>query len=197
MAILPLVIAPDPLLSQVSAPVTAVTEEVRELLSHMVDTMYFSRGIGLAAVQVGVPVRAIVADVHWREEEDATRRPLKLVNPEIVWSSADEGSYKEGCLSFPEQYSDVERPLEVRVKYLDENGKEQMLEADGLLATCLQHEIDHINGITFVDHISRLKREMIIKRLTKLKKAGAFDEEVHVHGPGCSHGHHHHHDEAH
>lgn len=196
MAILPLVIAPDIRLNTASTPVPEVNDEVRDLLDDMVDTMYFSRGIGLAAVQVGAMVRVIVVDVNWREDEDATRKALKLVNPELVWTSDDAAIYKEGCLSFPEQYSDVARPTQCRVRYLDEDGKSQEIEARGLLATCLQHEIDHINGIVFVDHISRLKRDMILKKLAKLKKSGAFDEDDHVHGPGCSHGHHHH-DEAH
>ena len=196
MAILPLIIAPDESLKRPSSAVDTVTDEVRELLNDMADTMYYSRGIGLAAVQIGVPLRVITVDVNWREEADETRKPLKLINAEIVWSSDEEGGYKEGCLSFPDMFSEVERPLSVRVKYLDETGTPQELLAEGLLATCLQHEIDHTNGVTFVDHISRLKREMILKKLTKLKKAGAFDEEEeHVHGPNCSHGHHHHHPE--
>lgn len=191
MAIMPIVIAPDERLKQPSKAVEKVTEEIRELLSDMADTMYFSRGIGLAAVQVGVHLRAIVVDIHWDEHDDSTRKPLKFINPEIVWESEEDNSYKEGCLSFPEQYSDVSRPKKIRVKFLDETGAEKEIEADGLLATCLQHEIDHTKGITFVDHISRLRRDMILKKLSKMKKAGAFDEEDdHVHGPNCSHHHH-------
>ncbi len=193
MAIMPIIIAPDERLKQPSAKIEAVTDDVRALLDDMVDTMYFSRGIGLAAVQVGVHLKAVVVDIHWHENDDSTRNPMKFINPEIVWNSQEDSTYKEGCLSFPDQFSDVDRPASVRVQYLDEHGKPQELLAEGLLATCIQHEIDHTNGITFVDHISRLKREMIHKKLTKLKKAGAFDEDDHVHGPHCSHGHDHHH----
>lgn len=194
MAVLPLIIAPDPILKEISTPVEAVDDEVRAFLDDMLDTMYRSRGIGLAAVQVGVLKRLIVVDVHWREENPAeTRKPLKLINAEIVSDSGDLLSYKEGCLSFPDQFSEVDRPGTIKVRYLDEHGKEQELEADGLLATCIQHEIDHTNGITFVDHISRLKRDMIIKKLVKAKKAGMFDEHHHhdhdhVHGEHCNHG---------
>ncbi len=196
MAVMPLVIAPDQRLNTPSVPVPEVNDEVRELLNDMVDTMYFSRGIGLAAVQVGVMSRVAVVDVHWREDDDHTpRTPLKMVNPKVVWASEEMGTYKEGCLSYPDMYSDVARPARCRVSYLDETGAQKEIEADGLLATCIQHEVDHTDGIVFVDHISRLKREMIIKKLTKLKKAGVFDEHDHdhghVHGPNCSHGHHH------
>ena len=167
MAILPLIIAPDPFLQeQISVPVEAVDDVVRATLDNMLDTMYRANGIGLAAVQVGILKRMIVIDVHWRDEESATRQPLKLINPEIITSSEEESSYNEGCLSFPDQFSEVERPAYVKIRYLDEHGMQQELEADGLLATCIQHEIDHTNGITFVDHISRLKRDMIIKKLT-------------------------------
>lgn len=192
MAIMPIVIAPDERLKQVSKPVEKVTDEIRELLNDMVDTMYYSRGIGLAAVQVGIHLRAIVVDIHWDDRDDATRKPLKFINPEIVELSEEENTYKEGCLSFPDQYSDVVRPKKIRVKYLNEDGEEKTIDADGLLATCLQHEIDHINGITFVDHVSRLKRDMIIKKLNKMKKAGAFeeDEDEHTCGSGCGHHHH-------
>jgi peptide deformylase len=192
MAVLPLIIAPDPLLKKVSAPVTVVDDEVRTLLDDMLDTMYHSNGIGLAAVQVGILERLIVIDVNWRDEEATSRKPLKLINAEIISDSKDEHSYKEGCLSFPDQFSEVVRPGTVKVRYLDEHGKPQELEADGLLATCIQHEIDHTNGITFVDHISRLKRDMIHKKLAKAKERGDFDHDHHhdhhhVHGEHCNH----------
>jgi peptide deformylase len=179
MAILELIIAPDPILKTPSKPVTEVTDNIRELLDHMLDTMYDSRGIGLAAVQVGAHLKAIVVDVEWREEESSSRKPLKMINAEVLHFSDEEKPYNEGCLSFPEQYSEVIRPASIKVKYLDELGAPQELEATGLLATCIQHEIDHTNGITFVDHISKLKRDMIHKKLTKLKKQGHFD------GHGC------------
>jgi peptide deformylase len=185
MAVLPLIIAPDPILKITSAPVAEVNDEVRALLNNMLDTMYHSGGIGLAAVQLGIHQRLIVADVAWREEDDSSRKPFKLINAEIVSNSEDEREYKEGCLSFPDQYSEVVRPSEVKIKYLDEQGKPQELSASGLLATCIQHEIDHTNGITFVDHISRTKREIILNKLTKAKRRGDFD--VHVHDEHCNH----------
>jgi peptide deformylase len=185
MAVLPLIIAPDPILKTVSKPVTEVNDEVRGILNDMLDTMYHSGGIGLAAVQVGIHKRLIVVDVNWREEDDTSRKPYKLVNAEIVSGSEELREYKEGCLSFPDQYSEVTRPSGVKIKYLDENGVAQELVATDLLATCIQHEIDHTNGITFVDHISRTKREMILNKLTKAKKRGDFDP--HVHGEHCNH----------
>ncbi len=192
MAVLPLVIAPDDFLKQQSAVVEGVDDEIRGILDDMLDTMYHSHGIGLAAVQVGILARLIVVDVNWRKEEADTRKPLKMINAEILWDSDEEGVYNEGCLSFPDQYSDVSRPKQIKVAYLDEYGKKQELEADGLLATCIQHEIDHTNGITFVDHISRLKRDMIHKKLAKGKKAGLYDHDYHhhhdhVHGEHCNH----------
>lgn len=191
MAILPIVIAPDARLKQKSLPVEKVDGTVRQLLQDMLDTMYNAHGIGLAAVQVGVLKRAIVVDVE-HNDDHAPGKPLMMVNPEIVESDAELSTYNEGCLSFPQQYSEVERPKTITVKYLDENGKEQTLKADGLLATCIQHEIDHADGINFVDHISKLKREMIIKKLDKGKKRGDYD---HIYAPHA-HGHHHHdHDE--
>jgi len=189
MAILPLVIAPDQLLKQKSAPVEVVDDEVREMLDDMLDTMYRMNGIGLAAVQVGVLKRMIVVDVNWRDEEAATRKPMKLINAEILSDSDEDSIYNEGCLSFPDQFSEVVRPKQIKVAYLDEHGKPRELEAEGLLATCIQHEIDHTNGITFVDHISRLKRDMILKKLTKAKERGDFDHDHHhhVHGEHCNH----------
>jgi peptide deformylase len=186
MAILPLVIAPDPILKTPSKAVDRVDDAVRALLEDMLDTMYDSRGIGLAAVQVGVHRKLIVVDVDWREEESDSRNALKMVNAEILSFSPETKPYQEGCLSFPEQYSEVIRPAQIEVKYLDENGNPQQLKAEGLLATCIQHEIDHTNGITFVDHISKLKRDMIHKKLTKMKKQGRFDHE---HGCGDPHCH--------
>lgn len=188
MSVLPLVIAPDPFLNQPSATIETVDDEVRALLDDMLETMYDSRGIGLAAVQIGQHKRAIVIDVEWKEDDLSSRNPIKLINAEVVETSERDNSYNEGCLSFPEQYSEVIRPESVTVKYLDENGEEQILEASGLLATCVQHEIDHTDGITFVQHISRLKRDRIVKKLQKMKKAGAFDGHD-CGDPHCGHDH--------
>jgi len=187
MALLPLVIAPDPRLKTKSEPVAAVTEEIRMLAFDMLETMYHERGVGLAAVQVGVLMRLIVADVDWREEEQG--KQWVFINPEILELSDKPHTYKEGCLSFPDQFADVERPERVRVRFTDLDGQVREKTFTGLLATCVQHEIDHINGITFVDHISRIKKDMILRKLQKLKKAGAFDHDHdHVHGEHCNHG---------
>lgn len=172
MAVLPLVIAPDERLNKKSEPVAKVDDSIRKLLNDMIETMVANDGIGLAAVQVGVHKRCIVIDIARREGRN---EPIKLVNPEIVSGSDDINVFMEGCLSFPDQFSEVERPKTVTVKYLDENGVEKTLKADGLLATCLQHEIDHINGVVFVDHISQLKRDMILRKLKKAKRLGLID----------------------
>ena len=173
MAVRPLVIAPDERLNIASEKVTAVDDAIRLLLNDMLDTMYANDGIGLAAVQIGVHKRCIVVDVAVREGRN---EPMKFINPEIVSNSADESAFTEGCLSFPDQYSEVVRPESVLVRYLDEHGAEKMLEASGILATCLQHEIDHINGVVFVDHISKMKRDMILRKLKKAKRLGLVDE---------------------
>jgi peptide deformylase len=170
MAILPLVVEPDPRLHVPSAKVTVVDDGVRQLLNDMLETMYAHEGIGLAAVQVGIHKRCVVIDVAQRE---GRQEPIKLVNPELVETSPEPSVFLEGCLSFPDQYSEVERPKTVTVRYLDEHGVEKTLRASGILATCLQHEIDHTNGIVFVDHISKLKRDMILRKLTKAKRLGA------------------------
>lgn len=174
MAILPLIIAPDPRLNIPSKKVEVVDDAVRKLAADMLDTMYANEGIGLAAVQVGVHQRVIVVDVARR---DGGTDPQVYINPEIISDDGDASVYLEGCLSFPDQFSEVERPAGVTVKYLDLDGKEQTVHATDILATCLQHEIDHVNGIVFVDHISKLKREMILKKLTKAKKLGMFSEQ--------------------
>lgn len=187
MSILPIIVAPDPVLKQVSAAVTTVDDGIRRTLDDMLETMYRAGGIGLAGVQVGILKKLIVIDVAWRDEDDGTRKPLKLINAEVIWNSEEESAYNEGCLSFPDQYSDVIRPMEIKILYLDENGNKQELQTSGLLATCIQHEIDHTNGITFVDHISRLKRDMIIKKLEKAKRNGVFDHHHHEHDEFCNH----------
>jgi peptide deformylase len=173
MAILPIVVAPDPVLKRKADPVGAVTDKERTLLDDMLETMYDAPGIGLAAPQVGVSKRMLVLDIAGQDEEP---RPMRVINPEIVAASVDMAIYDEGCLSFPEQYAQVRRPSHITLRYLDETGAAQEIEADGLLATCLQHEIDHLDGITFVDHISSLKRTMILKKLTKLKKQGRLQD---------------------
>jgi len=186
MPIRPLIIAPDPRLKTKSSPVEKIDAEIKQLAADLFDTMYHARGIGLAAVQVGVLKRVLVTDITWREEEGPGEQWV-LINPEIISNSDDERVYKEGCLSFPDQFAEVMRPDTVRVRYLDLDGKQQEKEFDGLLATCIQHEIDHLNGVVFVDHISSVKKDMIIRKLTKLKKAGVFEPE-HVHGDHCNHG---------
>lgn len=173
MTILPLVLAPDERLKTPSAPVEVVDDALRGFMDDMLETMYAHQGIGLAAVQVGVHKRIIVVDVAQREGK---HEPIKLINPEVVQEAKQLSVYNEGCLSFPDQFSDVERPESVLVRYLDEHGQPQELRATGLLATCIQHEIDHTKGIVFVDHISPLKRNMILRKLTKAKRLGLLSE---------------------
>jgi peptide deformylase len=172
MARLPLIIAPDPRLKKNATPVSGVGPELVRLMDNMLETMYGANGIGLAAPQVGVLQRVIVVDVAGKDEEP---QPIGLANPEVVWADEVLSSYNEGCLSLPEQYSDVIRPRAVRVRYLDRDNRAQEIHGDGLLATVLQHEIDHLDGVLFVDHISLLKRNMILRRLRKWKKAGSDD----------------------
>jgi len=165
MAIRPLVILPDSQLRLVSNPVETVTPEIRTLVDDMFETMYDAPGIGLAAIQVGVARRLLVIDLA---KDDQPKAPHVFVNPTIVQSSDERGTYEEGCLSIPDYYAEVERPATVKVEYFDADGKPQSMEADGLMATCLQHEIDHLNGVLFIDHISKLKRDMVIKKFKKL-----------------------------
>ncbi len=167
MSVKPLVILPDPILRQVSRPVERMGDQVRKLAGDMLDTMYDAPGIGLAAVQVGVPLRMLVIDLAKEGEPPA---PHIFINPEIVESSEDRSVYEEGCLSIPDYYAEVERPASVRVKYLDRDGKAQEIVAERLMATCLQHEIDHLNGVLFIDHISKLKRDMVVKKFKKLAR---------------------------
>lgn len=165
MAVLPLVTAPDPRLAVPSAAVDTVDDTLRTFINDMIDTMYASDGIGLAAVQVGVHKRILVMDL----QENDTRHPHVVINPVIINSSDNHSIYKEGCLSFPGQTANVTRPDRVTVEYLDIQGDKQTMECDGLLATCIQHEIDHLNGVTFVDHLSRLKKDMILRKMRKLR----------------------------
>ena len=167
MSIKPLIILPDPVLRQVSKPVERIDAPLLKLADDMLETMYDAPGIGLAAIQVGEPLRMLVIDLAKEGEKPA---PQVFINPEIVASGDERSVYEEGCLSIPDYYAEVERPATVRVKYLDRDGKPQVTEADGLLATCLQHEIDHLNGVLFIDHISKLKRDMVVKKFKKLAK---------------------------
>jgi peptide deformylase len=173
MTIRPILILPDPRLKLVSAPIAAVTDEVRALASIMLDTMYDAPGIGLAAIQIGEPTRLMVIDVSRKDEE---RKPLALINPEIVWSSPEHSIYEEGCLSIPEYYEEVERPAVVTVRFLDAQGAECEMTAEGVLATCLQHEIDHLDGVLFIDHISKLKRDRVIRKFKKDAKRKAEED---------------------
>ena len=172
MAILPIVEVPDPRLRQISSPVEKVDDEVRALIRDMFETMYDAPGIGLAAIQVGVPKRILVIDLQEPEVEDGPpiKDPRVFINPEIIKHSDEEVPYLEGCLSVPDQYAEVERPDHIRARWLDENGKAHEEQLDGLLAVCLQHEMDHLEGILFIDHLSRLKREMVLKKLAKMRK---------------------------
>jgi peptide deformylase len=166
MALLPIIVAPDYRLKHRSEVVKDVTDEHRKLIDDMFDTMYHAPGIGLAAPQVGVLKRIIIVDISKGEEEP---QPYKFINPEITWSSDELFEFDEGCLSLPEHYAQVTRPDQIHLTYIDPDGQKQMLEAKGLLATCIQHEIDHLDGILFVDHISKLRRDLIIRKLKKYK----------------------------
>ncbi|WP_173933224.1 peptide deformylase [Chelativorans sp. Marseille-P2723] len=167
MTVRPIIILPDPKLRQVSKPMERVDDEVRQLASDMLETMYDAPGIGLAAIQVGEPVRMLVLDVS---EKDEPKNPQVFINPEIMARSDARNVHEEGCLSIPDYYAEVERPAEVTVNYIDLDGKQQTVEASGILATCLQHEIDHLNGVLFIDHLSKLKRDIVLRRFRKLAK---------------------------
>jgi peptide deformylase len=172
MALLPIVEVPDPRLRQISSRVEKVDDEVRALVADMFETMYEAPGIGLAAIQVGVPKRILVIDLQEPEEEggEPVRDPRVFINPEILQASDQEVPYTEGCLSVPDQYAEVDRPDRIHARWLDLESRVHEEEIEGLLATCLQHEMDHLEGILFIDHLSRLKREMILKKLTKQRK---------------------------
>lgn len=167
MTIKPLIILPDPILREVSKPIETMDSEVKKLADDMLETMYDAPGIGLAAIQIGVARRMLVLDVSKDGEDKA---PLVFINPEVVSASDARSVYEEGCLSIPDYYAEVERPATITVEYIDLEGKKLTAKADGLLATCLQHEIDHLNGVLFIDHISKLKREMVIRKFTKAAK---------------------------
>ena len=169
MALRDILLIPDKRLRMKSEPVKAIDKDIRALIEDMFETMYAAPGIGLAAIQIGVPRRVVTVDLA---KKDDPAEPQVFINPEVVWSSDDKATYEEGCLSIPEYYEEVERPKSVRVKFLDRDGKPQEIEADGLLGTCLQHEIDHLNGVLFIDHISKLKRDMVLKKFKKAAKHG-------------------------
>ena len=170
MSFLSIVHAPDPRLKAVSEPVANVDDALRQLMDDMLETMYEAPGVGLSAIQVNVPKRLIVLDVG---DESESRNPLHLINPEIIWHSEATAVFNEGCLSLPEQYAEIERPAEIRVRYIDYDGKQQERAADGILARCIQHEYDHLDGILFVDHLSAVKRSMILRKLVKAKRLQA------------------------
>ncbi len=168
MALLSIITAPDPRLKVKSRPVERVDASLRRLMDDMLETMYAAPGIGLAAPQVGVTKRVLVLDVAREGEAPA---PLRMANPEVIWTSEEIASMEEGCLSLPDEYAPVARPARCRVRYLDHENELREIEADGLLAACIQHEIDHLEGVLFVDHISTLKRGIILRRLQKARKA--------------------------
>ena len=170
MTVRPLVILPDAQLRLISEPVSAVTDEIRTLARDMIETMYDAPGVGLAAIQIGVAKRVVTIDTS---KDENAKNPTVYLNPEIVWSSEEKRVYDEGCLSIPEFYGEVERPDRVRVRYMNLDGQSVEQEADGLLATCLQHEIDHLNGVLFIDHLSKLKRDRVMKKFTKAAKRDA------------------------
>jgi peptide deformylase len=175
MALREIIKLPDKRLRLVSAPVKKIDAGVRALVDDMFETMYAAPGIGLAGIQIGVDKRVVVMDLSKRDD---THKPQVFINPEIVWSSEEKSSHEEGCLSIPEYYEEVERPSEVKVKYLDLDGKVHEISAVGLLATCIQHEIDHTNGVLFIDHISKLKRDRVVKKFAKAAKSAKKKPEA-------------------
>jgi peptide deformylase len=173
MALRDIIVLPDKRLRSVSKPVVEISDEIRTLVADMFETMYEAPGVGLAAIQVGVPSRVVVMDLSKREAE---AEPRVLINPEITWSADEKSLYEEGCLSIPDIHEDVERPARVKIRYLDLDGKPHEADAEGLFATCIQHEVDHLNGVLFIDHISKLKRERIIKKFIKAAKRAEQEE---------------------
>jgi peptide deformylase len=168
MALREILVVPHPVLKQVSTKVDVVDDDLRALMDDMLETMYAAPGIGLAAIQIGVPKRVIVMDLARPEEEP---QPRYYVNPEILWASEETAPYEEGCLSVPEIFDEVERPAKVKLRYLNYQGEQVEEDADGLFAVCIQHEMDHLNGVLFIDHLSRLKREQAVKKVKKMVKA--------------------------
>ena len=167
MALREIIKLPDKRLRLKSEPVKRIDAGIRKLIDDLFETMYEAPGIGLAAIQIAVPKRVVTMDLSKKEDD---HKPQVFINPEVIWTSDETSKYEEGCLSIPEFYEEVERPAQVKVKYLDIDGNEQEIEASGLMATCLQHEIDHTNGVLFIDHISKLKRDRIVKKFIKAAK---------------------------
>jgi len=170
MTVRPIITAPDPRLQAVSTDVEKVDEDIRKLIDDMADSMYEADGIGLAAVQIGVAKRVIVIDL---DQKEGKKNPRAFINPKITWASDEMAVFEEGCLSVPEIWDDVERPARIKAEYLDLDGKKIEIEADGMLATCLQHEMDHLEGVLFIDHFSRLKRSIALRKLAKAKKVAS------------------------
>jgi peptide deformylase len=184
MALLPILEVPDPRLKTISTPVEAFDDDLKKLVDDMFETMYAAPGIGLAAIQVGVPKRLLVIDLQDEGEDgEVVRNPRIFVNPEILDPSEDHSIYNEGCLSVPDQYAEVERPAAIRARWQDLDGKTHEESMVGMMATCLQHEMDHLEGILFIDHLSRLKRQMVLKKIEKARKMGGG----HVHDEHCNH----------
>ena len=177
MAILPILEAPDPRLRTISSPVEAIDDDLQRLIDDMLETMYDAPGIGLAAIQVGVPKRVLVIDLQEPESDEdgapLVRKPMVFINPEILEGSEDLSVYNEGCLSVPDQFAEVERPASIRASWMDRDGRIHEEQLEGLLATCLQHEMDHLEGILFIDYLSRLKRDMILRKLATARKLAA------------------------
>jgi peptide deformylase len=167
MALRKIIVIPEPVLRQVSVPIAAVTKDVRALADDMLETMYDAPGIGLAAIQIGVPQRIVTIDLA---KKDEPKEPIVFINPEIIWSSEETSTYEEGCLSIPEYYEEVTRPAQVKLRYTDIKGAAQEMNADGLMATCIQHEIDHLDGKLFIDYLSKLKRDRVMTKFRKIQK---------------------------
>jgi len=167
MAIRKILTIPDPILREKSEPVKIVDKDIQNLMDDMISTMYHAPGIGLAAIQIGIPKRVVVMDLS---KESDKKEPMYFVNPEIIWKSDLNSTYEEGCLSIPNQFAKIDRPEKCHFRYLDYNGNQKEIKADGLLSTCIQHEIDHLNGILFIDYLSKLKKDIIIKKVSKDKK---------------------------
>lgn len=175
MAILPILEVPDPRLRTISTPVEAIDDDLQRLIDDMFETMYDAPGIGLAAIQVGVPKRILVMDLQEPESDEEgappVKKPMVFINPEILKESDEQSVYNEGCLSVPDQFAEVERPAVIRASWMDRDGRIHEEQLEGLLATCLQHEMDHLEGVLFIDHLSRLKRDMLLKKLNKARRA--------------------------
>ena len=171
MSLLPIITVPNPVLKEIARPIETISAAIKQQAADMIETMYEAPGIGLAANQVGQLNRMFVMDVHYRKEP-ATRNPIVMMNPEIVWRSEELSVMEEGCLSIPQQYAEVERPRTVRVTYIDLDGQLQEMEGSDLTSHCIQHELDHLNGVLFIDYLSRLKRNMILRKIDKMRKDG-------------------------